>query len=412
MLITPSFRHPDHDASSPRTAGRTRSVFDHTPHRLLAGFLFACVAVWAEPPACRGMTISEVGAPMVLLPPRAFGLKFFPDGSMFHTTIDGKSYYFAASGGGARSGTQGTIVLTGTPHDLTPLIRDARGMPVPGLSPGAAGGGAAASGFGRDFDRDYAAGGPVLFDPRSGALLHMYHAEYHFVPDKPAEFYSSLGLAISSDKGRSFRKLGLVIRPALPPEEGVRTPSSSGSLVVRPPYVYVYYSDISADRTCDGQPSGNLPCVAVARAKLTDVLSQAAHGAAQPWLKYHQGDFTEPGDGGVFSPLFVTPAATWPRWPDVIFEPKSKYSFMVYAAGDRGLELRDSTDGLHWSEPTRIMTFQPDQVVNYPSIVEVTNPSGSRLELMISYVIMPKDGGRIDFTSRSLMAVAVRQSEP
>jgi hypothetical protein len=374
--------------------------------------LFACVAVWAEPLACRAMTVSEVGAPMVLLPPRAFGLKFFPDGSMFHTTIDAKSYYFAASGGGGLSGTQGTIVLTGTPHALTPLIRDARGMPVPGLSPGAARGGVAASDFGRNFDRDYAAGGPVVFDPGSGALLHMYHAEYHFAADKPAEFYSSLGLSISTDKGRSFHKLGLVIRPALPPEERVRTPSSSGSLVVRSPYVYVYYSDISASHTCDGQPSGNLPCVAVARAKLADVLSQAAHGVTHPWLKYHQGDFTEPGDGGAFSPLFVTPSATWPRWPDVIFEPQSKHFFMIYAAGDRGLELRDSSDGLHWSEPTRIMSVQPNQVVNYPSIIEATNASGSRLELMISYVIMPKDGDRVDFTSRSLMAVSVRLSEP
>ena len=77
----------------------------------------------------------------------------------------------------------------------------------------------------------------------------MYQAECHFAADKPAEFYSSLGLAISNDKGRSFRKPGLVIRPALPPEEAVRTPSSSGSLVV-------YYLDISANRTCDGQPSG------------------------------------------------------------------------------------------------------------------------------------------------------------
>jgi hypothetical protein len=65
VLITPSLGHPHHDVSSPRPAGRTRSVSDHAPHRLLAGFLFACVAVWAEPLACRGKYLTGQSAWLV-----------------------------------------------------------------------------------------------------------------------------------------------------------------------------------------------------------------------------------------------------------------------------------------------------------------------------------------------------------
>lgn len=332
---------------------------------------------------CWAQYIIQAGQTRVVLSEnqiQSFNLKWFPDGSMFPVTIGNETYYFAANGGPGNSSETGTIGLASHNTSLTsssenygkylgelaPLWVDSDGTPVSSLRPGLQ----QPSPDGSQFDRDYAGGGTVYWDPGSSKLIQIYHGERHFDGD-PKQFYSSLGIAISSDAGKTFQKLGLIIQPELPPSQGVKVPSSSGSLVKMGDYFYLYYSDISPDGTCAGVSAGGLPCVTVARASVSDVISSAVHGKVAPWSKYYNGTFSESGVGGKFSPLFTTPGNVWPRWPMVTPDPYKGIYFMVYAAGATGLVLRESSDGLNWGAPVQIVTAETGETINYPSIVSV-----------------------------------------
>jgi hypothetical protein len=350
-------------------------------------------------------TLVRVEAPRVLLGAGSLGLRFFPDSSLFCETVRGQPVCAAADGGRAGAPEQGSILLTGALDHLVPLQGGEAEASLHGpADPGGA--------FTEAFERDYVGGGPLLWDAHSDTLLHAYHAEYHFDRGRGADFYSSIGLAVSRDGGRSFSRLGLIVRPAIPPEQHVRTPTSAGTLVPVGDQLYLYYGDLSADRTCDGSPQGGLPCLALASAPRAAVLQAAASGQAVPWHKYYHGAFGEPGIGGNFSPLVVADAGHWLRWPDVKRDAASGWFFMVYAAGNNGLELRTSRDGLVWGAALPILAAPPDTAINYPSIVELAHaspgPGGkARFALTIAYAGIAREGGRINFADRRLMAIGV-----
>jgi hypothetical protein len=381
--------------------------FLYTARGQLGGVLLVVCGIISSP----GSEI-DVSPPRSILSPSQihdFHLEFFPDGSVFEAEIGGRLYFFAANGGARNSPQQGTIVLTGHSHELRPAWFGPAGTPVPSLRSGFLEPSPGYSTFDREFDRDYAGGGTVYWDPASSKLIQIYHGEFHFDPTNPEAFYTSLGLAISSDFGRSFKKLGLAIRPELPPTLNAKMPSSSGSLVKVRDYFFLYYSDLSPDGTCAGTPSGNLPCVAVARAEVQDVISAALQGTVAPWKKYYHGDFTEPGNGGKFSPLFVTGGRTWARWPVVTSDSNSRTYYMVYSAGLTGLVLRQSSDGLSWGEPTQIVPSTENEMINYSSIIGLENSlEKGETRLCVLYVKFNQNNGVVDFKSRTLESVIVR----
>ncbi len=356
--------------------------------------------------SAQAQTLVSVGTPQVLLPPQSFGLPFFPDSALFATTIEGQKLYFAASGGRGTFGSPGTLALTGPLDHLSPLLT-AQGTPIASLQRQPNSG---SSAYATAFDQDYAGGGPVLWDAASGLLLHAYHAEYDMVPGQPTSFYSAIGMAVSHDKGRSFQRLGMIIRPALPPEAQQRMPSSGGTFVPVGDYLYLYYDDLSADNTCGGTPQGGLPCLAIARAAMKDTITAAAHGQTTPWLKYNNGKFNQPGIGGDFSPLFTTDPRHWVRWPDVSRDPTTGWFVLVYEAGNSGLEMRLSRDGLSWQQSIPFLATNADMALNYPSILDITSaPATSanpkEITLTIAFTAFAKNADKIDFTSRRLELV-------
>jgi len=389
---------------------------------------------------CPAQTTLSVSPPAVVLTPARmehFGLGLTPDGSMMKVLDDDEPLFFAANGGPRDGTSSGAIALVirdesdltadvpdRRPRGLTdyarlqPAFTNAGGDAVPSLRsgfldppPDPTVGGAFPAGT--SFDRDYAGGGPVYADRVSSSLLMVYHGEYHSDYPAGSPFYTTLGLAISRDGGRSFAKLGPMIRPEIPPAVIRTMASSSGSLVVVGEFFYLYYSDMSADGTCDGVEPGNeisgVPCVTVARAKIADVVDAALRGKVAPWRKYYRGGFDEPGIGGRFSPLFVPTALhSWVRWPVVHHDAASNRYVMADvlvgpAASPTTLEWRESIDGIHWGGGIGLVIATAPEEINYPGLVllderasksddealqgAVTAADGSPLSLMQHFAV-------------------------
>ena len=175
---------------------------------------------------------------------------------------------------------------------------------------------------GYTFDRDYSGGGPVLkvVSGTSTAILHIYHGEYHAGACKNGTcFYSALGMAISSDNGATFTKLGEIVQPYVTRDSVLNASKNldvgGGTLVLADAngnyvanagsadpsslYLYVFYPDLDPALPA---PCNTVPCQGVARAKFSDVItaSFARNTAAFPGLfqKFYNGSFSEPGTSG------------------------------------------------------------------------------------------------------------------
>ncbi|MCI0332618.1 MAG: hypothetical protein L0228_05285 [Planctomycetes bacterium] len=202
----------------------------------------------------------------------------------------------------------------------------------------------------------YLAGGPVYEDPYSGARLMVYHAEIHHGSAK--SFYSVLGMAVSTDlQHRTFRDLGEIIRPNLPP--GVAE-VGGGSFAVVDGHFNVYYKEWLAD--------GSTAEVAVARAPMAELMTNALAGQSTAFSKYYNGSWSQPGLGGLASYVeTVNPNNSWlsvsyNKYLDQVVMVSSQWS------GDGGdLYITTSPDGINWA-PRQPIAVDPGEQF-YPSII-------------------------------------------
>jgi hypothetical protein len=201
----------------------------------------------------------------------------------------------------------------------------------------------------------YLAGGPIFEDPYSGARLMIYHAEKG---GGGKTFYSMLGMAISTDAdGKNFRDLGIIVRPNVP--SGLAE-VGGGSFAIVDGYMNVYYKDWLAD--------GSTAEVAVARAPMAQVISNALAGKSTAFNKYYSGAWSEPAIGGKASFLENYNYAN--SWLSVSYNDYVKQYMMVSSqwSGDGGdLYLATSTNGLNWS-PRQPLAIDPGEQF-YPTIV-------------------------------------------
>ncbi len=248
------------------------------------------------------------------------------------------------------------------------------------------------------FDRDYLGGGPALRvtseDGRQTGILLVYHAEFHWGPScGPPCFYGTLGLAFSSDEGRTFRKLGEIVQPTISRQEWIEThpheslPIGSGPLVlgndaaraVDPStmdasrdYLYLFYVDRDPASAC-----GDVPCLTLARARLDDVLDAAFAGHATEvgklFRKLRDSRFDEPATSGHpddakrsgrFSPILrnaFMPSALYDR-------PMGKV--LLATIRSRAVQIRASANLLEWPDaPLVTLDEQPEREIRYPSLV-------------------------------------------
>ncbi|MGD0837604.1 MAG: hypothetical protein ABSB49_13260 [Polyangia bacterium] len=155
------------------------------------------------------------------------------------------------------------------------------------------------------FDQNYAAPGSVVHDPTlpSGNLVMLYEAEQHcFGGQYDFNFFASVGLARSSDGGKTWPRPGAADRYAVlqvpgpkpsatpAPAEGDAIPSAFVDDIAPGSFLYVVYQSSGAATI---QPDGYLR---VARAQL----GQSSQLALSKW---YQGGFSQPGIGGLDSPI-------------------------------------------------------------------------------------------------------------
>jgi hypothetical protein len=245
------------------------------------------------------------------------------------------------------------------------------------------------------FDRDYAGGGQLVpFDSggKKGWLMP-FHGEFHWknMANPPSYwckvgvtasqvpcFYGGIGLAVSTDGGSTFHVVGQIMQPSQPlsvfQDGGNNMDVGYGNLIVadangkhldNPPpnldaaYFYLFFTDHvpGSSAACS-----TYPCIGIARALYTDVVAAALsgdpHKVATVFQKYDGASpnpWTQPatsntpdlsGTAGKYTSLWIDDAA---GEVSVIYD----RTFDVYLAtyGTKFVEVRASSDLIHWSEP-------------------------------------------------------------
>lgn len=271
----------------------------------------------------------------------AKGLETFPDGLVSVVPTDTPGVYdFYANQGNASDGTGGWLPTgfgrtRGTLADPFAAVLETRGPILNPIVP-----------------VDYMGGGAMWRDPSTGGLVMFYHREIYIrdggVPT--GAFWSSIGVAVSTDGGASFVDAGEVLTPdidLLSPNLGA---SGNGpgdlSTLVRDGWLYAYYNDVLED---------GVGVLAVARTSVAELASFVAGGPAPVFWKWRDGAFTEPGLGG--APSNITPGQC-PFNPSVAWSEARDELIMVatiFLSDTRSmLAVLTSSDGIQWSDPAAL----------------------------------------------------------
>jgi hypothetical protein len=220
------------------------------------------------------------------------------------------------------------------------------------------------------FDNGYAGIGGAYFhgDGEDAPLIAFYHAEDHqgmpyFPPDYMISgYYARVGAAISYDQGKTWEKLGFVITSSKIKEWSLgewhldRGAGIPGLVMDKNgEYLYLFYSEFSR---VDGR--GVQICLARA-----PVSPDPGGIPLNPWKKFYNGDFSEPGLGGLDTPVIsaLHLNESYAFLPSVTYsEELDQYIivFNIYCwkedTDNTGLEYNGiyiafSNDCINWTEP-------------------------------------------------------------
>lgn len=218
----------------------------------------------------------------------------------------------------------------------------------------------------------YLAGGPVFEDPYSGARLMMYHAE---IGGAGQSFYSMLGMAVSTDpNGQVFRDLGIVIKPN---RASGQAEVGGGSFAVRNGYLNVYYTDFLTD--------GSRVSVAVARAPMAELMTNALLGRSTTFNKYYNGNWSESGIHGKASPLEIgNPPNVWLGVSHNDYLNQLVMVSTQWSTDGGDLYFTSSPDGINWS-PRQPVALDPGEQY-YPTVIGTgSNPMHSGQSFYVYY---------------------------
>ena len=254
---------------------------------------------------------------------------------------------------------------------------------------------------GYTFDQDYAGGGPVLPITSGGqsAVLLVYHGEFHggACANLGQCFYSSLGMAVSHDNGATFSKLGEIIQP-YPTRTSILSANQNldvggGTMVLADTngayiadlasadpttvYLYIFYTDQDPG-AASSLPCNTYTCLAVARAKLSDIETAALAGntAIFPGLfrKYYQGSFTQPAtsndpNAAVNSGHYTPVVPVVGSFPSVLYDASTQQYLLAYTTGNNAVEMRNGSTLLSWSAPIASGAIGGTGNLLYPTLV-------------------------------------------
>jgi len=166
--------------------------------------------------------------------------------------------------------------------------------------------------------------------------------------------------------------------------------------IIKDGYFQVYYQDqLLPDKQFH---DGDGTQVAVARAKVGDVVAAARKLKVTPWFKYHNGSWSEPGVGGEFTPLNLK-SEGYMHGDALFVKPLNQYAIVAQTgnkAGDKEhwrkeIVLSFSADGIQWSEWQQIHSLMGEGPATscYPSLVSYNTSdnevAGETFAVMYSY---------------------------
>ena len=277
-----------------------------------------------------------------------------------------------------------------------------------------------------------------------------FHGEYHW--QNPATtnhecavsggttvpcFYSGIGLAVSTDNGKTFQVVGQIMQPSQPLSVftggGQNMHVGYGSLIVadvngnhlaNPPadpasaYFYLFFSDLAPGFS--GYCSTNT-CAGVARARYSDVITAAFSGdpnqvanvfykynGASPnaWTAAATSDTPDlSGTAGAYAPLWTDgPGPGNVLWDSAF----NVYLAVVQASG--GFYLRASSDLIHWSEPTGLTYTESGRTLYYPTLMgETADPTIAGAAPRVYFSSFPT-GSFPDYTTQIFESVTITLS--
>lgn len=306
-----------------------------------------------------------VGPEQLVLPLNTFGLIFTPDDHISYLKYqDGSMRAFWACGTTTGAGQTVAMVTTNL-AEFTPLVSNgtvARSVFSPD-TPGS-----------EKFDSDYSGPGSVFLAANGRDLMMVYHAENHLfagVHTGGFPFYCAIGLARSTDGGRSWSREGQIISGSQPHPTGPALRNAQGAgnpcLIAFDGYLYVFYADIVFNA------GGDL--IHVARAPIS------TDGRPGTWQKWYNGAFVEPGLGGRSSAVqrHVPPAnvTTYTGHPSVSYNSYLKRFLLVFQSSV-GIHYSTSTDLVNWTVEGLLFAKSNDAAETffaYPSFLSPDEPS-------------------------------------
>jgi hypothetical protein len=273
---------------------------------------------------------------------RNLGLNFWPDGNMGVAAAGNGQIHFYAANSSSSVRTTGTLASPGTSKQNVNIY--------------------GSSGY------NYLAGGPIYQDPATGTRLMVYHAEVH--GGSQQQYYTTLGLAVATDpSGLNFQDLGAILRPNLPQTLSTSIDIGGGSITAFNGDLYIHYRDFMAD--------GSVNQLAVARAPLSQVISNAMGRQSTQFTKYYNGAWSQPGLGGLSS--YLETGNRNNGWTSVTYNDYLNQFVMATTESygtDRGdLYFVGSVDGVNWGPRVPIALDWGEQF--YPSLVG-TGPDPAR----------------------------------
>ena len=260
-------------------------------------------------------------------------------------------------------------------------------------------------GSGNDFDNGYAGAGGVW--KKGQQVTVFYHAEDYRNLNRDEyrnvhEFMASVGAAVSSDGGRTFKKVGQILSSKHKKKEGSIC-GGVGDISIcvdkNNEYLLAHYTDFSRFGD-DGVQ------ICVARSKLSD------GGRPGSWKKYFEGSFSEPGIKGreshIFSGIsqrqdFYSPHVIWCKSVGHYLMVFSVVDYSEVAKGkesirptESGIYLTTSRDAIKWEKPQQLFSMHAVIIPNrelavHPSI-HVENSTSSLVNLTVAYGYSPKWG--------------------
>ncbi|GAB3958508.1 hypothetical protein GCM10029978_003580 [Actinoallomurus acanthiterrae] len=305
----------------------------------------------AAVPGCDGVAVGPAQEVVSVADRARLGLDVWPDTALGVLNDGGGKYRFFATGTPGSRPPQKVVVTSGTlSHPVAGGVRSAQA--VAGIP----------SGY------DYAGGGPVFRDTRSGQVLEMLHLERPYGND-PSKFYTELHLGRVDPKTGRVVRLGEIVRPHVDFATAKRTqatidlgaPSFSVTKVGTTSYLYVYFADASADGSGHIAFTG----LSVARASLASVLAAAKRGKATAWHKYAGGKWTQQALGGASADINAGRPMAWA--PDVARG--DGRTIMVAGESPHEMVLSTSANGVSGWSARHPLWRDPDSFDAYPTIV-------------------------------------------